>query len=554
MMHDRLLLSKRLLLKNSHSLVIAIDENEQERLGLLLGQVFPGQHRILVTVVHNPRGILSKNFSNTNEYCYFVIPSSNVKHVAMRKREDYSLANLNLRDKGSESLRTDAKTCFYPFIVEGDKIVGVGSVPADSFHPSGQTVDLGDGKFEVWPIDTKGVERKWRYSVNKYDTIKDILRAKRHSATRIDINIYKDTQNYKTVWDDNEYNAGLYGTKELRKILPNNKFSFPKSLYLVKDCCRAGLNEDADGIVLDFFAGSGTTGQAIMSLNREDQGRRKYILVEMGSHFEDVMKPRISKSIYSENWEHGRPTSRHAGISHCFKYFRLESFEDTLNSLEFDDSKVRSRILDANPRLREDYILRYMFDVESQGSQSLLNIDVFSDPTSYSLKVKEPGTDRYITQTVDLLETFNYLLGLRVRCISNPESFTAFFERVLDPDIPDDQSQKLALKQELQLDDAGQYWFRVVEGWIPREPLSPDDSAKDEVLIIWRKLTGDIEKDNLVLNKWFKTTIVDDKSIDFNLIYVNGSSNLMTLREADDKWRVSLIEEKFLRCMWEAAD
>lgn len=86
--------------------------------------------------------------------------------------------------------------------------------------------------------------------------------------------------------------------------------------------------------------------------------------------------------------ENGKPTARHTGISHCFKYLRLESYEDTLNNLRLDENPVRKKAVAANSALKEDYMLHYLLEVETRGSQSLLNIDAFADPTAYTLEVK----------------------------------------------------------------------------------------------------------------------------------------------------------------------
>jgi adenine-specific DNA-methyltransferase len=182
-------------------------------------------------------------------------------------------------------------------------------------------------------------------------------------------------------------------------------YCHPVSLY---EGLVGAVTHEKSSLILDYFAGSGTTGHAIINLNREDGGKRKYILVEMGDYFDAVLKPRIAKVVYSESWKNGKPTSRHTGISHCFKYLRLESYEDTLNNLQFDESLTRNKALAANASLKEDYMLRYLLDVETRGSQSLLNIDAFADPTAYTLQVKKPGSDEYFTKNVDIIETFHY--------------------------------------------------------------------------------------------------------------------------------------------------
>src|SRR5690606_617348 len=99
-------------------------------------------------------------------------------------------------------------------------------------------------------------------------------------------------------------------------------------------------------IILDFFAGSGTTGHAIIDMQRKNIGYRRYLLVEGGYHFDTALIKRILKSIYSDEWKKGKPTNRVSGISHCFKYLRLESYEDTLNNLDLRRSEAQANLLD----------------------------------------------------------------------------------------------------------------------------------------------------------------------------------------------------------------
>lgn len=303
-------------------------------------------------------------------------------------------------------------------------------------------------------------------------------------------------------------------------------------------------------LCFDFFAGSGTAGHAVINLNREDDGKRKYVLVEMGEYFDKVTKSRIQKTVYSKNWKDGKPTARQTGISHCFKYIRLESYEDTLNNLRLDHNPQRKKAVAANPALKEDYMLRYLLDVETRGSQSLLNIDAFADPTAYILEVKKPGTDEYATRAVDLIETFNYLIGLRVLHSSVPQTFQATFKRITDPELPEDQHTKLVVDGRIRQDEGGPWWFRKVEGWVPKDAANPNNGQREKVLVVWRKLTDDIEQDNLMLDEWFQKNRISTRDFEFDTIYVNGSNNLPNLKLDDENWKVRLIEEEFMKRMW----
>ena len=293
-----------------------------------------------------------------------------------------------------------------------------------------------------------------------------------------------------------------------------------------------------DSLVLDCFGGSGSTAHAVINLNRSDRGRRKYIVVETAGYFDNVLKPRILKAIYTPDWRVGKPISRN-GISHCMRVVRLESYEDTLNNLETRRIDKQQLLLDAPEAqgvdgLREQYMLRYMLDVETRSSQTLLNVQAFIDPTAYKLKVKRPGSDESREVNVDLLETFNWLIGLTVRHIAAAQTFSATFER--------DSEKRLRLKERLKLEAEGPYWFRTVTGTTP-------DGRR--TLVIWRKLSVEQEQDNLVLEEWFTRQGYSSRDSEFDLIYVNGGNNLENLKSPDDLWKVRLIEEDFHRLMFE---
>lgn len=345
-----------------------------------------------------------------------------------------------------------------------------------------------------------------------------------------------------------KYRDGRVASKMLSSLFGVKAFTNPKDVDLSIRFFKAFETEAAT--ILDFFAGTGTTAHAVINLNREDKGKRKYILVEMGNYFDTVLKPRIQKVVYSTDWKEGKPTTRNTGISHCFKYLRLESYEDTLNNLRFDQNPARQKAIAVSPAFKEDYTLRYMLDVETRGSQSLLNIDAFANPTAYTLEVKKPGTDEYATQTVDLLETFSYLIGLRLLHMAAPQSFQATFKRMPDPELPQDQNTKLVVDGSIRQDASGPWWFRKVEGWVPKDPAIPNNGQQEKVLIVWRKLTGDLEKDNVMLDEWFQKNRISTRDFEFDTIYVNGSNNLPNLKLDEENWKVRLIEEAFMTHMW----
>lgn len=274
MMKNRLQLAK-VLLKDDGVLVCAIDENEFTRLGLLIEQVFSNHENHCVTIEHNPRGIQGRNFSYTHEYAYFSF-SKTEKLIGTRKIEDEDISWRNIRDNGGESLRSDARNCFYSVIVEDGQIVGFGDVYPKNEHPKSQTERHGN-QFHVFPIDPKGVERKWRFARQTIESKLHLLRVK-ENAKGIEIEIGKDYGTVRTVWQGSRYDANQWGTKLVGALVPNNTFDFPKSVWTTYDCIAPIVRDRKDAIVLDFFAGSGTTGHAVQILNSEDEGSRRFIL------------------------------------------------------------------------------------------------------------------------------------------------------------------------------------------------------------------------------------------------------------------------------------
>lgn len=149
----------------------------------------------------------------------------------------------------------------------------------------------------------------------------------------------------------------------------------------------------------------------LLNLNIEDKGNRKYILIEIGNYFDTIMKTRIQKVMYSDSWKDGKPQSTD-GISHIFKYQYLEQYEDTLNNIEFKDAGSYQRTLSE----MEGYFLRYMLDFETrESSPCQFNVQKLTKPFDYTLRINHGNEMK--DEKIDLVETFNYLLGIHVRQI-----------------------------------------------------------------------------------------------------------------------------------------
>lgn len=287
MIYQRLLVARNLLSPDG-IMVVAIDENEFASLATMIKEVFgeSGYAHSYVSIVHNPRGQQGINFSYVNEYLIFVYPNNGKKYLADFPKDEVD--SRTLRDSGTESDRTDARMCFYPFYVKDNKIIRIGDVPDNSFHPLSANVVMDDGCIEVWPMTDDGDEKKWRYARQSVDAIFSKLEPKMGRKS-VQIIFNKDEGTMRSVWANARYDSSEYGTKLLDKLFGGAPFTFPKSLYAVLDCIKAATKEDKNAIIMDFFSGSATTAHAVMQLNAEDGGHRKSIMVQLPEDLDEAI-------------------------------------------------------------------------------------------------------------------------------------------------------------------------------------------------------------------------------------------------------------------------
>ena len=349
------------------------------------------------------------------------------------------------------------------------------------------------GEIAVYPIKDDGkTEGCWYFGLDR--TIEEVEEFKAEKQSNGLYFIYRRRRKNEgvqptTFWEDSKYSATEHGTDLLKKLFGKQEsFSYPKSIYAVEECLKVmGIGEN--DLVLDYFGGSATTGHAVINFNRGG-GDRKYILIEQENYFDTITKPRIEKVAYSKEWSKGKPRSRETGVSHCFKYITLEQYEDTLNNL-----LVKSNDGGLFGTNTESY-LGYMLDFETR--DSLFSIEKFDRPFDYKMQITRRNETS--EQTVDLVETFNYLIGLYVE----------------HEEWPDEN-------------------LCIVKG---------TTRDGERTLIIWRNVA---EVDSEKLNTIFAG--MEDKS--FDRIYVNGDNNLDNLRTDADIWKVSLTEETFKHKMFE---
>lgn len=299
-------------------------------------------------------------------------------------------------------------------------------------------------------------------------------------------------------------------------------FSTENALPLIKRIIRLGSGENET--VFDFFAGSGTTGHAIIELNREENACRRFILADMGEHFYSILLPRIKKVTYASSWKNGiiqkRTTTPYKYIT---KYFSLESYEDALSNIELSEDDHGMFSL-----LGDDYLIHYMLDIESRGS--LLKLEQFKTPFNYQMKINERNETK--NRPVDLVETFNYLIGLSVSCQSTVSYFRS------EPDASGSYEGAVRLIR----DADGEFAFKQVEGTLP-------DGRR--TLVIWRTISDDLLACNAALDAYFNKHRINPQDREFEVIYVNGDNNLENLRTDEENWKVKMIEPEFKSRMFE---
>jgi len=294
------------------------------------------------------------------------------------------------------------------------------------------------------------------------------------------------------------FDKDVYGTAETGAAEVRENLGFGRAIETVKPTRlvqRLFYHTTRDNdLIVDYFAGSGTTGHAVINLNREDGGRRRFILVEMADYFDTVLLPRLKKVTFTPEWKDGKP--KRAATEEEFergprivKAIRLESYEDALNNLAFDESGGQTAMQ------FEDYLLRYMLRWETRHSETLLNVERLSKPFEYCLHLHRDGETR--TQKVDLPETFNYLIGLDVET-----------RQALD----NDGRRYLVYRGLTREGQRAAVIWRETEGW------TEEDYRRDRDFVADQKLTGGAD-----------------------LIYVNGDSLIPGARALEGVFKARMF-------------
>ena len=495
------------LLKDNGVFQVAIDDYEQPLLAEISDGIMGRENRLGTLAVEiKPSGRTNDfYFSTSHEYLLFYAKNHALAEIQFfrlteEQKSQYGEVDAQGAYKWRDFLRTggfstpeERPNSYYPIY----------------FNP--MTNEIGvesrEGSIEILPIDSEGKNRVWRKTKPSFleHVARGEIKIEKNKIGDYKVRIIdreKDGVRPKSLWVGSQYDAASHGTKLLKKLFGEQpEFSFPKSVHAVRDCLYCVIGNDNQATVLDYFAGSGTTAHATITLNREDGGHRKYILIEMGDHFDTVLKPRIEKVVYSPDWKDGKPTAANKGISHCFKYMTLESYEDALNNIELEDKSAG--LLEG---MKDEYLLTYMLDFESRGS--LIKTDDFRHPFDYTLKIAVDSSGASEKRKVDLVETFNYLIGLKV-------------------------------DQYVRAEEKG---YAYVDGRNPKG---------ERVLVFWR----DTEKiPNAELNKELEKLGVNPANKEFDLVYVNGDHGVanVTLDGKDEVkvLKIKQLENEFLDKMF----
>jgi adenine-specific DNA-methyltransferase len=399
MMENRLRLAKSIL-ADTGVLLASIDEHEVQTLHMLLSTTFGSENML-------PSFIWKRKAGGADDSGHIALEHEHV----LAASSDYETARIG--DIAHESAAMTAK---YNKVENGRRyyLERLDKTSLTYNASMDYAIEAPDGTLVSPPQpNPQRPSTIWRWGKDTIARRRDELifqRDKKTNEWRIYTKTWESLEGVtpRSLLVEKEHGRNRDGTQELGNILQARAFRNPKPLRLLKHLLTIGAFEES-AEVMDFFAGSGTTGQAVIDLNREDGGDRKYILVEMGEYFDTVLKPRILKVIYSKDWKDGKPVSRE-GTSHALKYVTLESYEDTLNNIAFTNGAEGQKAMEL---YGDDYLLRYMLDFETRDSETLLNVKKMAAPFDYRLTVRQNGEARELP--VDLPETFAYLLGMRVR-------------------------------------------------------------------------------------------------------------------------------------------
>lgn len=528
LMLNRLELAKALM-KDDTLITVAIDDEEVAPLRMLMREVFPKEAGIAVVKV-NPQSRKTKGkFSPVHEYALFY-GNSDESIPASIGYDETKLARYPLEDElgryswmnfiraGSNDKRQDRPKLYYPIVVTAEDEIRIPKLEWDADNQEYKVLeDIQENETLVYPDkfdEGFKIEKNWQRGhvrvAQEYSEYR--VRRSRDGNICIDFKTRMDANALPTTWwDKNEYASANYGAAELKELFGEKPFDFPKAKSLVQNAILACIGKsEEEKIILDFFAGSGTTAHAALNLRRNVNESLKFVIVEQGDYFDSVIKPRVQKVNYSPEWRASKPISKDKGLSSIFKVIKIESYEDTLNNITLNKPTFSADLFSKNnEELNNDYLINYMLDVESK--DSLLNTDNFRKPFNYEMNIATDSAGATERKTIDLVETFNFLIGLHVKSIES----------------------------------------NIERGYVRIEGTLP---TGERTLILWR----DCDKIGYdTLNEYANRFDLYAKEQTFDVIYINGDHNLPTAFTVDGddgevvrSLKLRQIEPEFLSLMF----
>lgn len=385
MMHVRLLLAKELLNPEDSVLIVTIDEKEYLRLGCLLEELFQEARIQMISTLTNPKGVSRGGFRRADEYIYFVMLGSSVPQRLQLSAEWSPSVNKSSKQKtgtkretpewtsmmrrGSHSRRDERPGLYYPIYVNPDTrtIAKIGeSLPMEVER--GEEIE---GLVQVLPLRSNGALGCWQVGPNELQSRinQGRVRLGRETSYGFVINYlpdgaYKEVMSGKytiegravdgsliayriddsddemiapTQWKIATHNSSEYGTTLLNNIIGRDRFSFPKSLYATRDTIKFFVANKPDAIVVDFFAGSGTTFHAVNLLNLEDGGHRRCIMATNNEVSESE-----EKSLTKKGFKKGDPEWEDLGIA---KYVNWPRTTCSINGVDINGAPLNGNYL-----------------------------------------------------------------------------------------------------------------------------------------------------------------------------------------------------------------
>ena len=514
MMESRLSLAKKLL-KEDGDFICHIDENEYERLDILFSDCGYLDHGTLIWDKKNPM-LGRKGIATQHEYICFkgnqerIVNGRSNAIVQMQEFVQHLLAENNgnvtevIRDKykkwlSKQDLFTGGDKA-YKFIDDNGEIyrlVAMGA-PEKRTDPKYYIPLIHPETGKECPVPPNGWSRSPETMHQLLNDKLIVFGSDEKTQPQKIVYLRSDAQKQLT----SVLSDGKSGKAYLDELGLNFPYCHPVSMYEALLSTRS-----TPSYFMDFFAGSGTNGHAVINLMRDQNLRHKQLLVEMGSHFDTVLIPRIIKTIYSKKWSKGLPDTEN-GISYIAKILKIESYEDTMNNISL--TKRNAGLFDfMTSDVKNDYILNYMFSQEIKNS--LLNVDNFIKPFNYEMDISTDSAGATERKKIDLVETFNYLIGLHVKSV------------------------------EFNIDRG----YARIEGTLP---------TGERTLILWR----DCDKIGYEeLNKYANRFDLYAKEKTFDVIYINGDHNLPTAFTVDEEdgeivrsLKIRQIEPEFLNLMF----